>query len=90
MSLQTFAHLVSKLVIFETEWEEIIHKVPSLLVIMCCQKLSHCDLHNVNGMPSLIPTYVIALQNSATSKLQNLAIKHQNDNFNSNIRILMP
>lgn len=81
---------MSKLTIFETEWGEIIHKVPSLLVIMCCQKLSHCDLHNGNRMPSLIPWYLITLQNSATSKLQTLAIKHQNDNFNSNIRILMP
>lgn len=81
---------MSKPAIFETEWGEIIHKFPSLLVIMCCQKLSHCDLHNVNGMPSSIPRYLIALQNSVTSKLQNLAIKHQNDNFNSNIRSVMP
>lgn len=86
---QTIAHLLSKLSVFEMGWGEIIQNVPSLLVIKCCQKLSHCYLHNVYGILSLMQRYLIALQDKVTSKLPNLAIKHQNSNFNSTIRIVM-
>lgn len=85
---QTLAHLLSELSVFEMGWGEIIQNVPSLL-IKCCQKLSHCYLHNVYGILSLMQRYLIALQDKVTSKLLNFAIKHQNYNFNSKIRIVM-
>lgn len=65
---------------------------PNFSIFISYEVLSKksCYLYNINRTPSLMLRYLIMLQYKASRKLLNFAVKHQSDNLNSKIRILMP